>query len=115
MKKSINEWQKQVHENAKAHGWWDKEREFTNLLFLVISECVEAGEEERNGRAITETYYTKDKQGNDKMEGAPSELADIVIRVLDLCEHYGIDLEKVMEEKHKYNMERPYKHGGKKY
>ena len=49
------------------------------------------------------------------MEGAPSELADIVIRVMDLCEHYGIDLEKVMEEKHKYNMERPYKHGGKKY
>lgn len=116
MTRSIVEWQKQVHENAKSHGWWDNDdRNFGELLMLCVSELSEALEEYRNGHSITDTYYSKDKQGNDKMEGVPSELADIVIRVLDLCEHYGIDLEKVIEEKHKYNIERPYKHGGKKY
>ena len=42
------------------------------------------------------------------------ELADVVIRVLDLAEALHIDLEWHIEQKHKYNTMRPYKHG-KKY
>lgn len=49
-----------------------------------------------------------------KPEGIPSELADIVIRVADLCGFYGIDLEAAIKEKMQYNASRPYKHGGKK-
>jgi len=48
-----------------------------------------------------------------KMEGIPSELADVIIRVLDMCEHYGIDIEATLKEKHEFNKTRPYKHGGK--
>ena len=48
-----------------------------------------------------------------KMEGIPSELADVIIRVLDMCEHYGIDIEAALKEKHEFNKTRPYKHGGK--
>lgn len=48
------------------------------------------------------------------MEGVPSELADIVIRVLDLAEYYGIDMGEAIAQKHAYNLTRPYKHGGKK-
>ncbi len=43
----------------------------------------------------------------------PFELADIVIRVFDMCGHYGIDLESAIREKMEYNKKRPYKHGGK--
>lgn len=49
-----------------------------------------------------------------KPEGIPSELADIVIRVLDIADHYGIDLQQAILDKHSYNVTRPYKHGGKK-
>lgn len=49
-----------------------------------------------------------------KPEGIPSELADIVIRVSDICGRYGIDLEAAIKEKMEYNKNRPYKHGGKK-
>lgn len=48
-----------------------------------------------------------------KTEGIPSELADTVIRIFDLCGYYGIDLETAILEKMKYNKVRPYRHGGK--
>lgn len=43
------------------------------------------------------------------------ELADICIRVFDLCGSMNIDLEKAIKEKMEYNKSRTYKHGGKKY
>lgn len=46
-----------------------------------------------------------------KPEGVPSEFADIIIRVLDACAAYGIDIDAAMREKMSYNRTRPYKHG----
>ena len=106
---TIKEWSEDIHKNAKAHGWWDDPRRPGELLMLVVSEVSEAFEEVRKGKSMTETYYSE----NGKMEGVPSELADVVIRIMDMCEHYGIDLEKVIKEKHEYNKTRHYKHGGK--
>ena len=110
MKFEVRCFQAEVHEVAKAHGWWENPRTIGELLMLITSEVVEAFEEVRNGHEPNETYY---KDG--KMEGVPSELADIVIRVMDLCEYCGIDLERAILEKHEYNKTRPYKHGGKKF
>jgi NTP pyrophosphatase (non-canonical NTP hydrolase) len=39
------------------------------------------------------------------------ELADVIIRALDLCGHLGIDIEKHVELKMQYNKSREYKHG----
>jgi NTP pyrophosphatase (non-canonical NTP hydrolase) len=49
-----------------------------------------------------------------KPEGLQTELADVVIRVLDLAETLGIDLETAMEQKDAYNQTRPHRHGGKR-
>jgi len=49
-----------------------------------------------------------------KPEGIPSEMADIVIRVLDFCYRHQIDLEEVLLEKLAYNETRGHRHGGKK-
>lgn len=48
-----------------------------------------------------------------KPEGIASELADVIIRVLDICGHYGIDIEQVVAEKMAYNATRAHRHGGK--
>ncbi|HBR08016.1 MAG TPA: hypothetical protein DD735_03840 [Clostridiales bacterium] len=109
----IRKFQEEVHKNAKAHGWWEEERSFGDLIALCHSELSEALEEYRNGHAPTLTYYTQQPDGTKKMEGIPSELADVIIRVLDMAEHYGIDIEAALAEKHAYNKTRPYKHGGK--
>ena len=31
----INEVAKEIHENARAHGWWDEERSFPEVLALI--------------------------------------------------------------------------------
>lgn len=46
--------------------------------------------------------------------GIPSELADIVIRIMHFSHRHGIDLGKAMREKMAYNETRPFKHGMKK-
>lgn len=44
---------------------------------------------------------------------AEEELADIAIRTFDIAFQMGIDLEKAIEVKHKYNIQRPRRNGGK--
>ena len=127
----ITEFQKEVHANAVLHGWHEEERSFGDLIALCHAELSEALEEYRNKRSFNDTYYSCSKKGEPtcntmktmpymcegckdrKPEGIPSELADVVIRIMDMCELYGIDLEETMRIKHEFNKTRPYKHGGK--
>lgn len=106
---SVRDLQKEIHDNSKAHGWWEGERNFGELIALCHSELSEALEEVRKGKAINEVYYSE----GGKPEGVPSELADVVIRIMDMCEYYEIDLGAVIMEKHEFNKSRPYKHGKK--
>ena len=78
-----------------------------NKLMLIVSEVAEAQDELRKGHTADYTYY----QENGKPEGVPSELADVVIRVLDFCYTEGIDLESIIEEKLAFNATRERLHG----
>jgi NTP pyrophosphatase (non-canonical NTP hydrolase) len=46
-----------------------------------------------------------------KPEGVPSEMADIIIRVLDACAAWGIDIDTAIREKIEYNATRDHLHG----
>lgn len=39
------------------------------------------------------------------------ELADVIIRILDMAEAKDWNIAKAIIEKHEYNKTRPYKHG----
>jgi NTP pyrophosphatase (non-canonical NTP hydrolase) len=107
---TIRDWQKAIHVYAQSKGWWDPEkpRGFGEICALFHTEVSEAFEEYRAGHPVTEVYEKENKP-----EGVPVELADLVIRVLDYCQWAGIDLQTVMEKKHQYNLGRSYRHGGK--
>jgi NTP pyrophosphatase (non-canonical NTP hydrolase) len=106
----LKDLQKQVHALAVDRGWWDKQCNIPEKLCLVHSEISEALEEYRQGPGDLRDVY--DGEGG-KPEGFSVELADAVIRILDLCEWLGIDLEAEILRKHAYNATRPYRHGGK--
>lgn len=93
------------------NGWYESERSFGDIVALIHSEASEAFEEYRNGHGAGETYYNADKPN--KPEGVPSELADIVIRVMDFCGANGIDIGAMVEQKLAYNATRGHRHGGK--
>jgi NTP pyrophosphatase (non-canonical NTP hydrolase) len=108
---NIKNLQKEVYDLAKEKGWHDhgNEKSFLECCALIHSELSEAIEEFRSGKFYTEVYYN-----DEKPEGIPIELADVLIRLLDTAEQYGINLEEAVEIKHQFNKTRSYRHGNKK-
>jgi NTP pyrophosphatase (non-canonical NTP hydrolase) len=127
---SISEVQKMCGILADQKGFWDGGVEHntpSSQLINIIGELSEAWEEIRCGREMTERYYS-DSFGRitchpvdlvsgvvNKPEGVPSELADAVIRIMDICHHYNLDLAELIAEKLRYNKTRAHRHGGKVY
>lgn len=110
----ITELIENAHDTAREKGWWNKEQDFGTLIALCHSELSEDLEEYRNGRSYCEADRQQDEDGEIKaLKGIPDELADTVIRIFDMCGHYGIDLESAILEKMEFNKSRPHKHGGK--
>ena len=104
---ALNDLAKEVHRNAVNHGWWESDRPFAEVLINIEGEVLELWEAYRRG--------TLDDQCDKPvpLTCKEEELADIIIRVLDLCGRQKVDIDKAVELKHAFNKTRPYKHGNK--
>ena len=100
----LNELGKEAHDNAVAHGFYEAVPE---CLCFIQSEVSEAFEAYRDGKMQLETA------DDGKPIGFPSELADIILVVVDLAYFRGIDLDAVVRAKMTYNSTRPFKNGRK--
>ncbi len=105
----IRDLQKLAYENSKAHGFHDEPINVPEKLALIHEEVSEALGEYRSDRM--RLWFAEGSSGSSKPEGFGVELADAVIRIADLAEALEIDLETLIQLKHRYNVNRPHKHG----
>lgn len=103
--------QSSAHEVAVEHGFWPAELVFekndyvydlivAQKMALIQAEVTEALEELRLDSPLAER---KDK--------IKEELADVVIRTMDLAEALGLDLAEAIHDKIEKNKAREPKHG----
>lgn len=113
---SITNLQKEIHDSNAVAGWWTDLTSGTNLV-----------EEARNGTRLGKAIVAEKlclihSEVSEAMEGARKnlpddklphrpmlevELADAVIRILDLCGALNLDLDGAIKEKLIFNLTRP--------
>lgn len=117
---SINELAKEIHENAKSKGFYDKEVPLAESLLLIHAEVSEACEASRKGKFSPELTENNIKISNiifkEEFEKyfkntLEDEIADVIIRCLDLSAYRGIDIESHIKAKMRYNSTREKMHG----
>ena len=116
---TIKELVEKAHKNARKHGFWE---DWDSICWedglsrnedstLDIKELFDNAIAARLMLIVSEVSEALEALRNEKKDSFKEELADVAIRLGDLCGGIGIDLEKEIIKKMDKNKDRPYKHG----
>lgn len=132
MELKLNELAAACHKSAQDKGWYDEPNPRTpaEALLLITTEVAEIVEEIRKPNPIGKMYFiavpglqaaidegcstsVEIASRGIKPEGESTEVADVLIRLLDYAVWRGIDIEVAVETKMAYNATRERRHGKK--
>lgn len=96
-----------IHELAESKGFWEQAAHshpaiVPQKLMLAVSELGEALEADRKNLSDDKLPHRS---------GLEVEIADCIIRLMDLAQALNLDLGMAIAEKHTFNSGREYKHG----
>lgn len=117
----INELVEKAHRNAKSHGFWEDWERIEQLENMTINISKDGEKQVKIDKCnaiatrlmliVSEVSEALEGIRKDDRENFKEELADIAIRVGDLCGGLEINLEEEIKKKMERNKSRPYKHG----
>ena len=95
---------KNIYRTNVLKGWTSKERSDGEQIALIHSELSEALEALRHHNPDSKVV---------SVSAAEEEIADAIIRIMDMAYHKRWNIPKALFLKMEYNKTRPYRHGGK--
>lgn len=129
MIEGLNKLANDIYLANKEKGFWVEDQNIGEKLMLIVTEVGEAMEAHRENKLTPKFAYTFNNPVKEGIVGEyhegpiesvfkeyvkdsfEDELADTIIRLLDLCGARGIDIEWHIKNKLDYNKTRPHKHG----
>lgn len=115
---NFNKTAMEIREQMDSNGF-HLDVEKGTALMLTVSELSEALEALRKNRRANTTNFDLEVSIHGFQTAFKAyikdtfedELADALIRILDMCAKYNIDIDFHVQQKMLYNSQRPYKHG----
>ena len=122
--KTLNELRDEIYKNAKSKGFWNEPRNIGEALMLVVTELAEGLEVHRKNnkiKCVDEQIKAAMAEMSDEQfkehfallvkDSFQDEMADSIIRILDLCGGLDIDIDWHIAAKMRYNAMRGRLHG----
>lgn len=106
----VNSLASEIADISTEKGFWEDQFGYYGIipvkLALVASEVSEALDVHRKDYG----FPTNNGMHEDQREDFTEELADVIIRVLDICGFYDLDIGRSIVDKVEKNRDRPFKH-----
>jgi hypothetical protein len=114
--------QNAAHQVNRANGWWNERCEIAQLLranlisyppHLAIELLGLAGSEIAEAIEAARKHHQDDWGDATTKDTMVRECAGAVVRLMDLCEYFGLPLGEAIIAEVRANQGRGHKHGGK--
>lgn len=112
---SLNDLAEEFWTNAKNHGFHDEPVPLATMLKNLDGEESELWEAYRDNKldAPCDKSEKMKQATGEVLSCKEEEIADILIRTLDMAREFKVDIGRAVRVKHRYNQTRPHRHGGK--